>query len=118
MRAIWPLSVVGISLFAQHPEPRRSIRDIPQVKKPLVGVLSLPLDDPTVTVALACVSKNLPLLKIHSAISASQRLVSGTTVTLRCNVSGEDGQESWEFVVHRTIKGTWWLKSARNLENR
>ncbi len=118
MRRILILSFVGISIFAEPPERQRSITEIPQVKKPLVGTLFLPLDDPTVKAAQACVSKNLPLLKIHSVISASQLSVSGVTVALRCNISGEDGQESWEFIVSRKANGAWRLKSARNLENK
>ena len=107
------LGLLGISLNSQVPSQDRAPgMNSLGVNKPLIGSLSLSADDPTVLAALACVKKNLPLLEIQSTILASQKLLSGVVVTIRCQVKSESGQEIWVFTVRRQGAGDWRLRSA------
>ena len=98
-------------------QERGPVTHLNNVNKPLIGTLSLSADDPIAVAALACVSKYLPLLKVQSTISASQQMISGVTVTLRCQIICEEDKELWQFTVNRKAGNKWHLKAAHYLKN-
>jgi len=115
MRSTILLIICGTAALAQAPGSQQGVMVPPrQVIAPLI---SISIDEPSVKAAIDYVRKNLAFLSIQSTVSADQIPVSGSTLVLRCNVTGEDGHETWEFTVSKTKAGALRLKSARLLEN-
>ncbi|MDR3671996.1 MAG: hypothetical protein P4L36_14200 [Holophaga sp.] len=65
--------------------------------------------------AKAAAQKNLSTLRIEAVEEAYVQVVAGLNYKLICQVSGEDGPATWEFVVWHRLDDRWQLTNAKRI---
>jgi hypothetical protein len=65
--------------------------------------------------ARTAIQKNLSTLRIEEVQEAYVQVVAGMNFKLICQVSGEDGPATWEFVVWHRLDDRWQLTGARQM---
>ena len=82
----------------------------------LVGAYSpAPLDLPLVQETKAYVQKHLAAMTLGELREAYTQVVAGVNIKVVCNVTADDGNSTWEFVVYQSLDGKRHLYSANRI---
>ena len=69
-------------------------------------------DNPLVQDARAFIQNHLASMSLNEVTEAYTQVVAGMNVKLVCEVAGEDGTATWQFVAYRSLDGRWHWHSA------